>query len=308
METSVPNRILKESICTSENVDRLSPFEETVFYRLIVTCDDYGRMDARPKLLAARLFPLRDIRAEEMADALRALAGADLVILYEAEGKPCLQLKTWNRHQNIRAKRSRYPAPADSAQDAADSRAHLHADARTCPRNPIQSESLSESGSSSSSEAPEDPPAAPVVKAPAAGPKDDDDDGRPGGDVRHTEAGEAAARYLRAMTGRSWEELRSFMAELPGELVVWAIETACEHGGNNWAYVRRVLASLLRDGVRTVEDARLRQENRHPAPGGPRPYVNPFDDMLRRSAGGEARAGPFSVQSQDCFPGADVVS
>ena len=43
----MPNRIIKESICTSENIDQLSPFCETVFYRLIVNVDDYGRIDAR---------------------------------------------------------------------------------------------------------------------------------------------------------------------------------------------------------------------------------------------------------------------
>ena len=52
----MPNRILKESICTSESIDRLSWLEEVTFYRLIVNCDDYGRMDARPPILRARLF------------------------------------------------------------------------------------------------------------------------------------------------------------------------------------------------------------------------------------------------------------
>ena len=28
----MPNRIIKESICASENVDQLSPFHETFFY------------------------------------------------------------------------------------------------------------------------------------------------------------------------------------------------------------------------------------------------------------------------------------
>ena len=58
------NRILKESICASENIDGLSAFQETFFYRLIVNCDDYGRMDARAKILAARLFPLKGLKEE----------------------------------------------------------------------------------------------------------------------------------------------------------------------------------------------------------------------------------------------------
>ena len=133
----MPNRIIKESICTSENIDELSTFQETFFYRLIVNCDDYGRMDARPKILASRLYPLKDIRSAQIEDALRALSSAELVILYEVDGKPFLQMKTWDRHQQVRAKRSKYPSP-----DAGICLQMISNDSK-CPRNPIQSESES---------------------------------------------------------------------------------------------------------------------------------------------------------------------
>lgn len=132
----MPNRILKESICTSDNLDTLSAFHETVFYRLIVNVDDYGRMDARPKILAARLFPLKDIRASQMEDALRALTSAELVILYTVDGKPFLQMKTWDRHQTVRATKSRYPSPEDGEITSASTCMQLQADASECSRNP----------------------------------------------------------------------------------------------------------------------------------------------------------------------------
>lgn len=131
----MPNRILKESICTSENVDQLSAFHETFFYRLMVNCDDYGRMDARPKILASRLFPLKDIRSNQIEDALRALTSAELVILYEVDGKPFLQMKTWDRHQQVRAKKSKYPSPEEGICN------QMISDDSKCPRNPIQYES-----------------------------------------------------------------------------------------------------------------------------------------------------------------------
>ena len=137
----MPNRIIKESICTSENVDQLSAFQETVFYRLIVNCDDFGRMDARPKILASRLFPLKDIRSTQIEDALRALTSAELVILYEVDGKPFLQMKTWDRHQQVRAKRSKYPSPDEGIETSASICNQLISDDSKCPRNPIQSES-----------------------------------------------------------------------------------------------------------------------------------------------------------------------
>lgn len=138
----MPNRILKESICTSDNIDELTTFQENVFYRLLVCCDDFGRMDARPKILASKLYPLKSIRADQMADALRALSSAELVTLYEVGGKPFLQMKTWERHQQIRAKRSKYPGPENSNLISSDINCNqMISDDCICPRNPIQSES-----------------------------------------------------------------------------------------------------------------------------------------------------------------------
>ena len=144
----MPNRIIKESICTSEEVEQLNAFQETVFYRLIVNCDDFGRMDARAKILKSKLFPLKDVRVETIEAALEALASAELVILYEVDGKPFLQMKTWGKHQQIRAKKSKYPAPVgicDGLPTDDNQGNHLIADDSKCPRNPIQSESQSES-------------------------------------------------------------------------------------------------------------------------------------------------------------------
>ena len=56
----MPNRIIKESICRSDSIDSLSWFEEVLFYRLIVVCDDYGRFDGRPAVVKGSCFPLKD--------------------------------------------------------------------------------------------------------------------------------------------------------------------------------------------------------------------------------------------------------
>lgn len=141
----MPNRILKESICTSEEIDKLSPLQETVFYRLIVNCDDFGRCDARAKILKSKLFPLKDIRVDQIEAALEALSSAELVILYEVDGKPFLQMKTWDKHQRVRAKVSKYPAPADACCQMTADDSGAQTSAGKCARNPIQSESQSES-------------------------------------------------------------------------------------------------------------------------------------------------------------------
>ena len=113
----MPNRILKESICTSDSIDSLSWFEEALFYRLIVNCDDYGRFDGRPAIIKNRLFPLKEnLTAKTVAGAIEKLASAGLVTLYVFEGKPYLYLPTWNHHQVVRAKSSKYPAPEDGIE------------------------------------------------------------------------------------------------------------------------------------------------------------------------------------------------
>ena len=141
----MPNRILKESICTSDSIDGLTLFEEVFFYRLIVNCDDYGRMDGRPKVLRAKLFPLRDVNYDDVVLAMRSLESAGLIMMYEADQKPYIQLKSWDKHQQVRAKKSKFPAPDSSCNQ-------LISDDCNSPRNPIQSESESESESVSVSE------------------------------------------------------------------------------------------------------------------------------------------------------------
>ena len=116
----MPNRFIKESICTSENIDQLTEFQEVFFYRLIVNCDDFGRCDARPKLLSSKLFPLRDIATEKVAETLDALQDADLITVYEVKGHPYLQMKTWGNHQQPRANKSKYPGPDEADMQTDD--------------------------------------------------------------------------------------------------------------------------------------------------------------------------------------------
>ena len=109
----MPNRIIKESICTSDTINSLSWFEEVFFYRLIVNCDDYGRLDARPAILKSKLFPLKErIAIKDIESALVKLADAGCVRLYECDSKPYLYLPTWEVHQRIRNQKSKYPEPS----------------------------------------------------------------------------------------------------------------------------------------------------------------------------------------------------
>lgn len=147
----MPNRILKESICTNEQIDKLSPFDEIVFYRLIVNADDYGIFDGRPSILRSRLFPLKDIRNSQIENAIHNLASVELVSTYEVDGKPFVRLLGWERNQQMRARKSKYPGPDGKHFNHDTVCNHLKSDDFKCPRNPIQSESESKSESKSES-------------------------------------------------------------------------------------------------------------------------------------------------------------
>ena len=140
----MPNRILKESICTSESINALDWKAEVLFYRLMVSCDDYGRFDGRIAILKNRLFPLKeDLTKKEVESSLAKLVSAGLVALYEVDGKPFLYLPTWDDHQSVRAKKSKFPSPDDGVIISESICKQMKSNASKCPRNPIQSESES---------------------------------------------------------------------------------------------------------------------------------------------------------------------
>lgn len=113
----MPNRIIKESIHTSESVNAMTDFQFRLWVSLITYVDDYGRGDARPAIIKGSCFPLRDrLTTKDIEAALEALAGIGCVVLYQVDGKPYLYFPQWESHQVIRNKKSRYPAPPDNLQ------------------------------------------------------------------------------------------------------------------------------------------------------------------------------------------------
>lgn len=106
----MPNRVLKESICYSGDIDKLTPFEETVFYRLIVRADDYGNLDARPDFLKSVLFTTKpSVGVKKIGSACEKLCEIGLVVFYEADGKPYLHITSWDKHQRMRKTHGKYP-------------------------------------------------------------------------------------------------------------------------------------------------------------------------------------------------------
>jgi len=84
----MPNRLLKEGIVDSEKINALSAEDEVFFYRLLVVADDFGLMDARPAIVRARCFPLKEsLSAAKVEGWLARLNSVGLIARYEVDGK-----------------------------------------------------------------------------------------------------------------------------------------------------------------------------------------------------------------------------
>ena len=136
----MPNRIIKESICTSDTVAQMSDFEFRLWIGLIVQADDAGRGDARPAIIKGSVFPLREtVTSRQVEQALHGLATKGIVSLYNVGGKPYFVLPTWAAHQRIRDCRPKYPEPPtenDNPPQSAASCGELPQSAASCGLNP----------------------------------------------------------------------------------------------------------------------------------------------------------------------------
>lgn len=131
----MPNRILKESIRTSKTLNTISDFQFRLWAYLITYVDDYGRGSADPEIIRGMVLTRRKgVTDKAILDALHGLENNGLIRLYDVEGNSYLCFPNWDKHQQIRSKKSKFPAPDSSCNQ-------MIADDCKCPRNPIQSES-----------------------------------------------------------------------------------------------------------------------------------------------------------------------
>jgi hypothetical protein len=109
----VPNRIVREGILTSERVNALTPNAELFYRRLLSVVDDFGRYTANPTLLRASCYPLKldSVKEDSISKHLAECVGARLIVLYTVADKAYLELQDFR--QQVRAKESKYPSPAE---------------------------------------------------------------------------------------------------------------------------------------------------------------------------------------------------
>ena len=239
----MPNRVIKESIKRSPQIDSLTWFEEVVFYRLIVTADDYGCIDGRSVLLKNELFPTKEnVTKKSIEDAISKLASVGLLCKYTVSGMPYLVLPTWERHQRIRNKHRKYPKPPENIYETCLSADCCQMSASCQPEsNPIQIQSESNPNPIQSVDFQEDDGLKRVCKA-----YEDSIGLMP----RHVAT--AAMSFIQA--------------GLEPALVVRAIHLAAENNARTWSYAAAILRNCENKGIRTLRqfeaESRERKEKK----------------------------------------------
>lgn len=69
-----------------------------------------------------------------------------------------------------------------------------------------------------------------------------------------------AAGNLQYLSPRNMEELLSFRDDLPDDLIRYGIDQGCAAGKRTWAYVRAILNAYIAQGIKTVGDAKAKDE------------------------------------------------
>lgn len=123
----MPNRIVRESILSSEAVSSLKWDEEVFYRRLMSVVDDYGRYESNPQLLRSRCYPLQTdhVRVADIARWMAACQKAGLILDYVVDGKGYLELQKFQQQQRTASK---FPAPQSSDSKCYQLPANEHLD------------------------------------------------------------------------------------------------------------------------------------------------------------------------------------
>ena len=115
----MPNRLIKETINESRGLTSCTFFAQDLYKRLITYADDYGRFNADPQIMIARLYPreLAVVSVDDLMDALVELTGAGKIAFYTSTARKEVYgaFPKWGEHQRLRDSKKKMPDPAETA-------------------------------------------------------------------------------------------------------------------------------------------------------------------------------------------------
>jgi hypothetical protein len=104
------SRNIKPSIMDNEELAELEPLARLLFIYLWMLADREGRLEDRPKRIAAQALPYD--RTADVGAMLDDLQSAGFIVRYEAHGVACIQILAFQKHQapHVREAASALPA------------------------------------------------------------------------------------------------------------------------------------------------------------------------------------------------------
>lgn len=94
------NRIIKDSILTSPNFNRLSVHAERHFYRILMLTDDYGCFEATPDVVRGKCYPLqfRQISAKDVERWQNELGEKGILLFWIDDGRVFGIFRSFDKH------------------------------------------------------------------------------------------------------------------------------------------------------------------------------------------------------------------
>lgn len=101
-------RTIKPDFFSNEQLGQLSAEARLLFIGLWTLADREGRLEDRPIRIKAQLFPYDSWPVDGLLDSLH---DAELISRYEAEGKKCIQITNFVKHQYTHPKENSFGLP-----------------------------------------------------------------------------------------------------------------------------------------------------------------------------------------------------
>lgn len=230
----MPNRILKESILTSNSFNAVSILAQNTFIRLMARVDDYGRYHGGHKTLLGSLFGemIDSISLEDIGGAIAELAAVNMVCTYKCEDREYIHIVNWFKFNKPRSQESKFPAPPQ-----ADACLQMQADVNNCLQ--MNADTLVYGIRNTDTYTNTNTEIVVVEKTTESGGGNNDND------IKNTMANCGWSRFTR----KDRERISALLAIYSQQWIIAAIERAHERGRKDWGYVCGILSDWKIKGM-----------------------------------------------------------
>ncbi len=119
------SRLLANKILTSEKLNAIDEGSENLFYHILVLVDDFGRYYAKPEIIRAYCYPLRELSLQVIIERLDELELIRLIQRYRNNGETYLEIVEFEKYQKFRSdikRKEDFPIPTEVCNESDTSR------------------------------------------------------------------------------------------------------------------------------------------------------------------------------------------